>query len=415
MTSGHSTTFLFRPMRCAGLFFLLLVAPSIASAHPLSQGALDVVVHSDRVNIRARVTVEEVSVTNSATTPGAPPGPWAATGQAAFEQHAAYLAAHLHVLADGKPLAGGVAKVQQPEDAVPDLNQHAVYELEYAFPAGAGKPAHIEIRSDVLSDGSFAPGSKWEATYVARIGVEGRAPMEGLLLTSDRPIVFDCAGPASSSEGGAGSGSAVTDQPRMAKEYFLHGVHHILTGYDHLLFISALVLAATTLWDLVKVVTAFTLAHTMTLTLAAMNLVHLSEHVVEPLIAGSIVFVAVQNVFWPRRARGWGRLGAAFFFGLFHGLGFAGGLLDAMREMHGTTILLAIAAFSVGVEAGHQMVVLPLFATLKLARQTRPDAVARERLSMAAQRLGSAAISLAGLFYLFVALRFSFVPGAAAP
>jgi hydrogenase/urease accessory protein HupE len=192
------------------------------------------------------------------------------------------------------------------------------------------------------------------------------------------------------------------------RDYFVHGVRHILTGYDHLLFISALVLAATTLWDLIKVVTAFTLAHTITLTLAALRLVHLPEHVVEPLISASIVFVALQNVFWPKNSRGVMRLAAAFFFGLFHGLGFAGGLLEAMQEMHGSTILLAIVAFSLGVEAGHQLVVIPLFSTLKLIRHTRENAESKDRFSMAVQRLGSVAISVAGLFYLFVALRPSF-------
>ncbi|MDB5305464.1 MAG: hypothetical protein JWM97_3013 [Phycisphaerales bacterium] len=391
--------------RVVPAFLLLLAASSFASAHPLSQGALDVTIHPDKVTVHARVTVEEVSITNSATTPGAPPGPWAATGLAAFEQHAAYLASHLHVTADGRPLPGGVVKVQPPDDSVPDLNQHAVYDLEYSLPAGAGKPAKIELRSDVLADGSFTPGSSWEATYVVRIECAARPPAEGLLLTGRNPIVFDCNAAASLTSAGNGSDGG---RARLAQSYFLHGVHHILTGYDHLLFISALVLAATTLWDLVKVVTAFTLAHTLTLTLAALNLVHLPERVVEPLIAGSIVFVALQNVFWPRRSRGWGRLAAAFFFGLFHGLGFAGGLLDAMQAMQGGTILLAVAAFSIGVEAGHQLVVLPLFAALKLARHTRPDPIARDRLSMAAQRFGSAAISLAGLFYLFVALRLSF-------
>jgi hypothetical protein len=128
------------------------------------------------------------------------------------------------------------------------------------------------------------------------------------------------------------------------KAFFYQGVYHILTGYDHLLFISALVLAATTFWDLIKVVTAFTIAHTITLSLAAFNLVSLPQRVVEPLISASIVFVALQNVFWPSRAKGWSRLGAAFFFGLFHGLGFAGGLLEVMREMQIGTMLLAILA-----------------------------------------------------------------------
>ena len=138
----------------------------------------------------------------------------------------------------------------------------------------------------------------------------------------------------------------------MFREYLAHGVHHILTGYDHLLFIGALVLAATSVWDLVKVVTAFTLAHTLTLTLAALRLVSLPEGIVEPMIAASIVFVAAQNVLWPKQSRGWPRLAVAFGFGLFHGLGFAGGLLDAMQAMSGTAVLLAIVAFSIGVEVG---------------------------------------------------------------
>ena len=186
--------------------------------------------------------------------------------------------------------------------------------------------------------------------------------------------------------------------------YFLHGVRHILTGYDHLLFIGALVLAARTFWDLVKVVSAFTLAHTLTLTLAALNLVHVPVQVVEPLISASIVFVALQNILWPDQTRGWARIAVAFFFGLFHGLGFAGGLLEAMRELPGSSMLVAILAFSVGVEAGHQLVVLPLFAVIRVIREARPDAMASTRFSLIVQRIGSACITVAGIYYLCLAL-----------
>jgi hypothetical protein len=195
-----------------------------------------------------------------------------------------------------------------------------------------------------------------------------------------------------------------TGSTSLFEAYVYQGIHHILTGYDHLLFASALVLAATTLWEVVKVVFTFTLAHSITLALAALNVIHLPERVVEPLISASIVFVALQNVFWPRNAKGWSRLGAAFFFGLFHGLGFAGGLMEAMQQMPGATMLLAILAFSVGVEAGHQMVVLPLFAVLKAARHTQPDADARARISMRLQRIGSAGIMIFGVYYLCLAL-----------
>jgi hypothetical protein len=136
--------------------------------------------------------------------------------------------------------------------------------------------------------------------------------------------------------------------------------------------------------------------------------VHVSERISEPLIALSIVFVAVQNVFWPRQSRGMVRLAAAFFFGLFHGLGFAGGLLETMQEMHGTTIFLAILGFSIGVELAHQMVVLPLFGGLKLLRHSRETELGRERLHFNVQRIGSAAISLMGALYLVEKLRMSF-------
>lgn len=176
--------------------------------------------------------------------------------------------------------------------------------------------------------------------------------------------------------------------------FFRHGVRHILTGYDHLLFVAALVLGAATLWDLVKVVTVFTIAHSITLTLAALDLAHLPEGLVECLISASIVFVAVQNVVWPERARGYSRLAAAFFFGLFHGLGFAGGLLDVLHQMPTDMILLAILGFSLGVEAGNQLVLLPMFGVLKT--------VPRSQLVL--RRVGSAAISAGGLYYLGTAL-----------
>jgi hydrogenase/urease accessory protein HupE len=382
--------------------FTLLLWGRPVGAHPLSQGALDVVVHRDKVTVRARVTVEEVTVTNRATTPDALPGPWGATGAAAYEQHAAYVTSHLHVSADGTPLAGGVVTVMPPDNPQPGPTDHAIYELEFVPLRAIAAPLRVELHSDVLAE-ERPGGASWEATYVVRIAQEGRAPPDGLLLTGTRPVVFTCDwNPA------AAASEITSTRGSLFRSYFAHGVRHILTGYDHLLFVTALVLGASSLWELVKVVTAFSAAHTITLTLAALNVVHLSERVVEPLIAASIVFVAVENVLWPARSRSWVRLAVAFFFGLFHGLGFAGGLLDAMEGMHGTVILLAIAAFSIGVETGHQLVVIPEFLLLKLIRGMRPDEAGQQRMRVLIQRLGSAAVSLAGLFYLVVALRLSF-------
>lgn len=194
------------------------------------------------------------------------------------------------------------------------------------------------------------------------------------------------------------------DGAPVAGAYFVRGVRHILTGLDHLLFAGALALAAGTLRELAKVVTAFTAAHSVTLTLAALGLVRLPESVVEPVIAASIVFVAAQNVLRPGSARGRGRLAAAFAFGLFHGLGFAGGLLDLMRAMPGGVSLRAILGFSVGVEAGHILVLAPPLGLLALARRSRPGDAGRARLVGSCRRVGSIGILAAGVYYLYAAL-----------
>lgn len=398
---------------------VLCAAAGVARAHPLSQGALDVVAQPDgRVNVRARITLEEVVITDMLTSV-----PSSGTGNTTtrpsmrdtYDRHAKYLVEHLEVYLDGKRLAGRVAGVEDELTAAaatqpstrplgPD-QQHVVYELKYAPAAGTAieKPSKLELRQDVLVGVEVAPGVTWEASYVVRITAAGGTVTEGHLLTKDAGVVRALDWSATSIAGGAPSAPQV-NRWQMARDYAGHGVHHILSGYDHLLFVSALVLAATGLWDLLKVVTAFTIAHTITLALAALRMVSLPDGIVEPMIAGSIVFVAAQNVLWPKQAKGWTRLAAAFGFGLFHGLGFAGGLLDAMQAMSGTTIVLAIAAFSIGVEVGHQLVVIPLFAALKLARRTRPEPEQRDRLSLVAQRYGSAAICVAGMYYLVAAV-----------
>ncbi|MDB5437993.1 MAG: hypothetical protein JWM33_420 [Caulobacteraceae bacterium] len=202
----------------------------------------------------------------------------------------------------------------------------------------------------------------------------------------------------------AGASLAASDRWAVTGTYFWRGVRHILTGYDHLLFVAALVLAAASLWDLVKVVTAFTIAHSLTLALATFGLVHVSGRLVEPLIAASIVFVAVQNLVWPNAAHGRSRLAVAFGFGLVHGLGFASGLLELMHQMPKATTLLALLGFSLGIEAGNQLVLLPLFAAVRSAARLPREPAARQRLAKLIQRVGSGVIAAAGLVFLCLAV-----------
>lgn len=351
----------------------------VAAAHPVSQGALDIVIFSRRIVVVARVSMEEVLV---AGTYGERKD---LSTLEMVRQHGDYLLAHLRINADRRPLSGRAIKLPEQAGGQP------VYQLEYEIDAGA--PARISLEEDVLREFEFAPGNPWEASYVVRANQSGRPGVEGLLLTSREPLVLDVSALA--------SGSASLDKARMAKEYIRHGTMHILSGYDHLLFIAALALAVTTLWDLVRVISVFTLAHSVTLTLSVLNIVRLPSNVVEPMIAASIVFVALQNVIFPEKSRGAGRLCVAFFFGLFHGLGFAGGLLAAMEGMAGVAVGLAILAFSLGVEIGHQMIVLPIFGALKTARRAAPRGA---DVSLCALRYGSAGIFVAGMFYLVAAL-----------
>ena len=126
---------------------------------------------------------------------------------------------------------------------------------------------------------------KWDASYVVQIGQSGSTPRLELLTTS-RPILFKC--DWSPSFATQFTPRNAPNRAEVFKDYFFHGIGHIFNlqdpGYDHLLFVTALVFGATTLWELFTLVTAFTLAHTITLTLAALNLVHVPERVVEPLI-----------------------------------------------------------------------------------------------------------------------------------
>jgi hydrogenase/urease accessory protein HupE len=143
-----------------------------------------------------------------------------------------------------------------------------------------------------------------------------------------------------------------------ARTYFLLGVEHILLGIDHLLFVLALLLLVRNTWMLVKVITAFTVAHSITLAMAALGWAGIPQAPVEAVIALSIMFVAAETL---RQKSGANDLASkapwviAFAFGLLHGLGFGGALKEIGLPQ--TDILLALLTFNLGVEAGQLLFV----------------------------------------------------------
>lgn len=137
--------------------------------------------------------------------------------------------------------------------------------------------------------------------------------------------------------------------------YLVLGYKHILPlGFDHILFVLSLFLLSPRLKPVLWQATAFTIAHSVTLGLAMYNVIKIPGTVIEPLIALSIVYVALENIFSPRLKTS--RIGVVFLFGLVHGLGFAGAL--GSLGLPQNAYLLSLIMFNVGVELGQLTVIL---------------------------------------------------------
>ena len=137
--------------------------------------------------------------------------------------------------------------------------------------------------------------------------------------------------------------------------YLVLGYKHILPlGFDHILFVLSLFLLSPKLKPVLWQATAFTIAHSVTLGLAMYNVIKIPSHIIEPLIALSIMYVALENIFSPRLKTS--RIGVVFLFGLVHGLGFAGAL--GSLGLPQNAYLLSLIMFNVGVELGQLTVIL---------------------------------------------------------
>lgn len=199
---------------------------------------------------------------------------------------------------------------------------------------------------------------------VARVIPRGR-PAQTFRLTFAAPTALIAAEPSAM---------------QVLRDYIVIGAEHILVGWDHLLFVIALVLLVRRGWEVVRAVTAFTLAHSITLVATSLGYAGLPSRPVEALIALSIVFLAVEVALvlrTPERRTFTRRFPwvVAFAFGLFHGFGFAGALADIGLPQG--EVVTALLAFNLGVEAGQLLIiggVLALMAGLEraLARAEAP-------------------------------------------
>jgi hydrogenase/urease accessory protein HupE len=205
---------------------------------------------------------------------------------------------------------------------------------------------------------------------------------EGETLTSQ--MIVDAKHPRIEYFAGTRQGVAA-----VVKKFIPAGVHHILIGPDHLLFLVGLLLLGGSIRQLMIVVTSFTVAHSITLSLAALNIVTPPARLIEPAIALSIVYVGADNLLSQggRDVRGW----IAFAFGFIHGFGFA----NVLREMELPRRALgwSLFSFNIGVEIGQLLVVVLVATAFAMLRQR--SEWSRRHLAFA----GSIVVIAAGAFW----------------
>jgi hydrogenase/urease accessory protein HupE len=335
--------------------FLLLPASAL-HAHPANVGTADIAVGERRVEIAISVNLFELDLLLSldqnldATVA-------LEELEARRSEIVAYLARTVAVAADGVelPLSVGAFRIGRGGDG------KALFETTLRF--DAERPlGPFTIRCEPLTELGR------DHTMLARIQVAGRTDQ----------FAFR-------------QGSVYASAPRPlahALEFLKLGVLHIFTGWDHLAFLIGLLVTGGRLPAIVKIVTAFTVAHSVTLSLAALGAVTLPPGLVEAGIALSIVYVALENLFWRNHDRRWL---VSFLFGLVHGFGFAA----VLRELHlpRSGLAASLFSFNLGVEVGQVAVVLLVIPLLWWS--------ARSPLHAAMTRSISAVLLSLGLFWLY--------------
>lgn len=279
----------------------------------------------------------------------------------------------------------------------------------------------VRSRLEMYADGKALAGASWSAPEALAerqsLRVRGRYTLERAAGTVTIATVMFPYDPKHQTfvnfyENDAITSQAILDHQRRRFEYFTgtrqgvravvqkfvpSGIHHILIGPDHLLFLVGLLLLGGSIRQLLLVVTAFTIAHSITLSLAALRIFMPPAGLIEPAIALSVVYVGADNLLvrGGRDMRGW----IAFAFGFIHGFGFANVLRD--MDLPNRALGWTLFSFNVGVEIGQLAVVILVASALALIR-SRSEA-AGQRLAFA----GSIVVMAAGAFWFVQRVFFS--------
>lgn len=356
-TSGSTTS------NCSKAFTaaLIILGAAPAAAHPFAASAFEAVTEESDVYVQFRVDATSTLDMLNRRRPAMD-----ALSRATLDRESGaigdYVGAHFVVRNDGADCA---PRVQRPAhlDARTDKLFLAVL-YHCARPLGV-----LTLRTALFQEdptphqvlGTFrhkralenyllspaAPEAIIDTPHLAQVGPSEASRPGQVYVATPPPGAFDGEANLPPRHGAAPSAGFAA--------FFVQGVRHILGGIDHVLFVVALVSVVLSFRELAKVVTSFTLAHSLTLALGALDIVRLSPRIVEPLIAASIVYVAVENVARPHpRAR----LLVTFGFGLVHGFGFSSVLRDL--GLASRNLAAALVGFNLGVEAGQMIIVAPL-------------------------------------------------------
>jgi hypothetical protein len=341
------------PLRTLALLLVLLLAGPPARAHIASNGFLTLNVDGPKVSGAVELAIRDGELAVGLDRDGNGKVTWAElkSSQAALQN---YVRGHLRLTGADAPCP-----------------------LKFAA---------VEVNDRV--DGSYL----WLPITADCGGAFRRLSIDYTLLDAEDPshrglLTLFANGAAQTAVLGGGAGTRQFELNDISSwsafvEYLRAGIWHIWSGIDHLLFLLSLLLPAVLVrrqnrWEavpiagpaflnIVKVVTAFTLAHSITLSLAAFEVIRLPSRITESVIAASIIIAALNNVF-PRVTEGRWRI--AFAFGLLHGFGFAS-VLAEMGLPKGAR-LISLLAFNVGVEAGQLVVVLAVMPLAYFLRATK--------------------------------------------
>jgi len=338
------------------IVLMFVMAPSLAAAHPAPFSYLDLRVGSDRIDGQLVIHIIDAAHELGIAQPDALLDRRVAAGNE--DRITAFVDQRLRLTGDG-PLAFEWGDV----DTIPDRQA-----IRLAFRIHTARPATLRMHAILF------PYDQFHQTFVNVY--EDEKLRQQFVLAADNPDRTYYSG---TTEGAIA----------VIETFVPAGIHHILIGPDHILFLIGLLLLGGGSKALLKIVTAFTVGHSITLSLAALNVVTPPANIIEPAIALSIVFVGADNL-----VRGGGRDVRALIaltFGLVHGFGFANVLREfgLPREALGWSLF----SFNVGVEIGQLFIVLLVASALALLRRRS------EMIGMRIAFAGSLVVVAAGTYW----------------